>query len=148
MKRTVSTLFLTFTVLVLASCAPRGESVTIDQLVTNAKDAFSQSQASAKTSAQADAVVSLQGELETSLAVAADKSAETPKVLASVGSSLNSLLPHAGVTARPALTELVKQYRELGHQKADQISPSQVKLIVARTYFLLAGELKTTNFSS
>jgi hypothetical protein len=74
----------------------------------------------------------------------------------SVEQELSSLLPHAGYTSRPSLTEVKKQFRELAetlsHASGAQNSAAGSDLAVLKTaatraYTVLAGELETTGFA-
>ena len=61
-----------------------------------------------------------------------------------VGDRLSALVKRAGYTARPAFHELTNQFRMLS--ETGKGNPGAVKLLVSRTYGLLASELETTRF--
>jgi hypothetical protein len=67
---------------------------------------------------------------------------------ASLADGLTSMLPKAGFTQRPAMTELIKQYRQIADASGTQVAAgaANLKLVAARTYALLSAELTSTNF--
>lgn len=129
-------------------CAPRGETNTLQEILSANKAHFRSvsSNAGEQTVAKAlEDVASSLAQLETPTS-ARQVSADSTKVV----EQLSPLISKAGFTVRPALTELVNQYRMLGTGKVveDHRAPGfpQVKLLVSRTYSLLASELETTRF--
>ena len=62
-----------------------------------------------------------------------------------VAGLLTSLGGNVAYTVRPALFELIAQYRTIGSGKGSA-NPAALRLLAARTYALLASELETTRF--
>ena len=123
-----------------ASCGPRGETNTLDQVFSSAQADFSKSK---KT--QVPAAVTKDFELvEQSLAkiVAADF-AKAETVAPKIAEALVRLSRHSGYTVRPSIGELANQYLVLAERET---ATASVKLLVARTYSLLAQELTSTAF--
>jgi hypothetical protein len=59
------------------------------------------------------------------------------------------MLPKSGFTQRAAMTELIKQYRQISEASGTQVAvgAANLKLVAARTYSLLSAEITSTNFS-
>jgi hypothetical protein len=129
---------------VVSGCGPRGESHTVDQILADARSGFQQ----VSTAATGDAAGSLKN-----LASALDKLAglggggDAKAVSSDVANTLTGLSGKVGYTVRPALAELVSQYRTVAEDSASaSIGAPNLKLLVARTYSLMASELTTTQF--
>ena len=65
---------------------------------------------------------------------------------AQIAGSLDELMGKAGVTVRPAMAELSNQFRSIAAGSEAAGSPA-LRLLVARTYTLMATELRTSKFS-
>ena len=129
----------------VVGCGPRGESHTVEQILTDARSAYQSvsGKASAETSAglkfltaSLDRVAGLGG------------GGEARAISAEIATMLTELSPKAGYPARPAMAELINQYRAVASNSASTVSigaPS-LKLLAARTYALVASELETTKF--
>lgn len=129
----------------VSGCGPRGESRTVDELLTDARTSYQS--AYSKTNA------GIQGNLK-SLASSLDRIAglggggDARQVAGDIASTLTDLSTKAGYTARPAMAELISQYRTVSERTdvAVSIGAANLKLLAARTYALLSNELKTTQF--
>jgi len=127
----------------ISGCGPRGESHTVDQVLSDARGAYQQVSASAS----GDAANSLK-----SLSTALDKLAgiggggDAKVISGDVVNVLTGFSTKVGYTVRPALAELVNQYRSVSEDEGASIGAPHLKLLVARTYSLLTSELKTSQF--
>jgi hypothetical protein len=127
-------------VLLASACGPRGETNTLDQVFSSAQADFTKSK-----KVQVPAAVTKDFEfVEQSLAklVSSDFS-KAEAVAPKIAEALVRLSRHSGYTVRPSIGELANQYLVLAQR--DTASAS-VKLLVARTYSLLAQELGSTAF--
>jgi hypothetical protein len=129
-------LFLLFLIITFSSCAPRGESKTLSEIFEIHQDKF-QMALSSMNSKNIPTEISV-------LKEALPKQIESfnPR---SIIENIDILIPKAGYTVRAPLTELRNQYKNLSEQT--NINTAAVKLLVARTYSILADELTTTSFS-
>jgi hypothetical protein len=141
-----SSLVVSSVMLVVASgCAPRGESHTVEQILADARSAYQ----SVATSAPAETGAALKF-----LATSLDRIAglggggEAKVISQEIAAMLSELSPKAGYTVRPAMAELVNQYRTIAgnNDSALSIGAPNLKLLAARTYALVTSELKTTQF--
>lgn len=138
-------------VVTLVSCAPRGETITLDEVLAKAERRYSELVVAAKVSPAAQplfaAVTSQVKEVASKLPRNSQKLAQEIDAagLKDMGDDLAKIILHAGYTNRPALTEIAGQYRALS--ALPSVDPAQLKLLVARTYSILAAELETTQFS-
>lgn len=134
-------LILSLTLLTATGCL-RGESKSLDEIFQIAKSTYASSPKSdlpPEVSQQVDRVAQ---QLD---AIAADmQGKDITTALNQISDGLSTLLPHAGYTVRPALTELRNQYLELTEGK----SPTQqeLKLLASRTFNTMGEELRTTKF--
>jgi hypothetical protein len=128
---------------VISGCGPRGESHTVDQILSDARGAYQQ----VSTAASGDAANSLK-----SLSTSLDKLAgiggggDAKAVSGEIVATLTGLSTKVGYTVRPALAELVNQYRLVSEDKGASVGAPNLKLLVARTYSLITSELKTSQF--
>lgn len=132
--------------LALQACAPRGEYSSLDEVLNAAKDRY---KSSSKHAASADVSKRL-SELEGHLTKLEGAKSATDVAAASKGvvDGLDSLTPRAGYTSRPAMGQLSDQYRKLAATKPEEkVAQPQLKLIVSRTYSLLASELNGIRFA-
>lgn len=129
----------------ISGCAPRGESHTVDEILSDARSNY-QSVFASKPSSYKDQLASLATSLDKLAGVGGGGDAKV--VSGGIANSLQDLIGHAGLTVRPAMTELINQYRVVAESASRDISigAPNLKLLVARTYTLIAGELKTTQF--
>ncbi len=153
MKRCSVILVVAFVTL-LSGCAPRGETKTLDQVLSDAHSQFvaidkKVAQSSSRPSEVGKAVADSVQAVESLIATASV--ADTAKHARFMEQQLEMLTMKAGYTSRPSLTELKKQYAVMADNlEADQQKgkdTAAVKLLAARTYNALASELETTNFS-
>ncbi len=126
--------------LTITSCAPRGETKTLDQILDNARVRYQEA---------FDAGVQGEGDLQTQLASLSSSlekllSASDAAQAQEVEDTLRELILHAGFTTRPAMNELSSQYALLAEES--EVAPERKKLLVSRTYRMLARELETTRF--
>ena len=136
----------------LVGCGPRGETKTLAEVLSLAKESFAQAVAHV-SDAQVKAQVS---EVSTNLEkILADSASANGNAGAAVSTStvaiadkLGELVKVAGFPTRPAMGELATQFRVLSTDAGKgAVNPARVKLLAARTYSLLASELETTQFS-
>jgi hypothetical protein len=132
--------------LMVTSGCYRGESNSLGEVVASAKSAYTSTSKAGvpapmastveKTVAALDRLAGLSG---TVAAAAARDSARE------VGANLASLIEHANPTVRPAMAELTKQYVAASEGSIEAGSP-HVRLLVSRTYWLLAAEMTSSKF--
>jgi hypothetical protein len=128
----------------IAGCAPRGESRSVDQILSDARAAY-QSSAAAGTSEDAASLKSLAASLDKLAGIGGGGDAKA--VSGEIAQSLTNFSTKAGYTVRPAMAELINQYRSVGQDASGaSIGAPNLKLLVARTYALVTNELKTTAF--
>ena len=134
-------------VLALQACAPRGETRTLNQVLTSAKDRYARVTAIKDGSSYnklLDEVVDAMDEL----VVGGPRQAELTARVERIDQILSQLVDVAGYPSRPAMGELIDQYRAVSRRATESgLSLAQLKLLVARTYNLLAVELETTKFA-
>ena len=143
--RTASFFLSGLTLAVVTGCAPRGESHTVEQILTDARSAYQS--VSAKAPAEASSALKF-------LTASLDKLAglggggEAKAVAQEIASMLTDLSPKAGYTVRPAMAELINQYRTIAADAGSTVSigAPNLKLLAARTYALVTSELNTTQF--
>ena len=132
----------------IIGCAPRGETKNLDEILANAKGRYTALQREGKIEKPLqEKMANLGDALDALVSQAETGSVRVAESATGVAVELAELTPKAGYTARPAFGELTKQYRHLG--KSDDgrvVEGAKVKLLVARTYSLLAGELETSAF--
>jgi hypothetical protein len=143
MNRYLRTIFL-LTVIFVFGCSPRGETLTVDQVLADAQTHFTALMGQVDTSGMkqtlADAAASL------AALAASEPSKETLRSQGEIViDKLATLTEGAGYTSRPALGEISTQFRALT-MKEDAPSFDTVKLLVARSYNLLASELEGVKF--
>jgi hypothetical protein len=131
-------------------CQPRGESRTLDEIFTDARSAYQSSALSSSPSAAGGVIAEeLKG-----LALSLDKLAgingagDGRTVSADVAETLSQLIEKAGIPSRPAIAELINQYRTIadGAGAPPVLGAPNLKLLAARTYSLLKSELSAAAF--
>lgn len=129
----------------VSACGPRGESHSVEQILTDSRAAFQRvaNSASADTSAS---LKFLTGALDRIAGLGGGGEAKV--ISQEIANMLTELGAKAGYTVRPAMAELVNQYRVIASNTEGPVSigAPNLKLIAARTYSLVASELKTTQF--
>jgi hypothetical protein len=133
-------------VLSVTSGCYRGESNSLGEVVASARSAYISTVKSGvpapfastieKTAAALDRLAGLSGTIAGT--VARDTARE-------VGVNLAALIEHANPTVRPAMAELMKQYVVASDGVVEAGSP-QIRLLVSRTYRLLAAEMTSSKF--
>jgi hypothetical protein len=126
-----------------SGCGPRGESHTVDQILSDARGAYQQVSNSASGDA-ANTLKSLSASLDKLAGIGGGGDAKV--VSGEIVNTLTGLSTKVGYTVRPGLAELVNQYRTVSEDKAASVGAPNLKLLVARTYSLLTSELKTSQF--
>lgn len=140
-----SLVFVSIAALFATGCGPRGESHTLDQVFTDARESY--------TGAVTKVAPEVNNSLK-SLTSALDRIAgvggggDARQVSRDIAGTLTDLSVKAGLTVRPAMSELINQYRSVANSTAAPVAlgAANLKLLAARTYNLLAAELKTTQF--
>ncbi|MCO6431789.1 MAG: hypothetical protein J5J00_13100 [Deltaproteobacteria bacterium] len=130
--------------LTLAGCEPRGETVSVEQVFAIQSARYLEAKESAALDGQTKAMLE---KVETQLQELV-KSPDKGTVVArggEIAEALSSLISKAGYTSRPAMYELVSQYRSLVGDAAPTSAP--VTLLAARTFSILSAELESTEFS-
>jgi hypothetical protein len=142
--RPVIKIAILLTITALSACAPRGESKTLDEVFKIAKQRYASVQSvevGAKAKEPLQTLVADLTKLES------DKlPADYDKTATNIGNVLTDLSFHSSYTTRPSLGELSKQFRLIG-EKSSATNPAAVKLLVSRTYSLIASELETSKFN-
>jgi hypothetical protein len=154
MRRDLKTLLKTFTlsaisfafVCSLTACTPRGENRSVDEVlkIDQARFAVAVKNAPAADTKVGGSIVQVKNKLDEMVAAA---TTAVPTKSGEIAGLLSGITMNAGYTSRPSLDEMVARYRELSATSSDKITVPQVKLLVARTYSLLASELETTKFA-
>ncbi|MCB0340089.1 MAG: hypothetical protein KDD53_10820 [Bdellovibrionales bacterium] len=129
--------------LIFVGCAPRDEYKSVDQLLNNARSSFEQVKDSgtADVNAQVSSIVSA---LDNALQI--EDAGGRQRELLKASEALNALLYRANYTTRPAMHELVTQWRGLATDESDKVATASVKLLAARTLTLMTSEMETTKF--
>lgn len=145
--------FLALSLLVVCGCEPRGETKTLQQVLELARNAFEQAKGgSVALDPEISGVVSKLTSNFEILLTSTDMSAVQAKC-GEIADALAQVVTRAGFTARPAFGELINEFRTLGSAApnggtADFAANNRapLRLLVARTYRLLASELAATRF--
>lgn len=135
-------LLITFSTLILLSGCLRGESKSLDEVLKIAQDQFHKTSQQDVPPEVANALKTIQSNLENAI-----KNSNAQNMIGSVGQvseELTEILPKAGYTVRPALTELRNQFLELSGNSS--LTTEEIKLLASRTYSTLAQELETNKF--
>ncbi len=137
----LSTLTLAF----VSGCAPRGESHTVDEILSDARTSYLTVFAN-RAGGYKDKLKSLTASLDKLAGIGGGGDARS--ISGGIAESLQGLIEHAGFTVRPAMGELISQYRVVATNGSRDLSigAPNLKLLVARTYTLISSELKTTQF--
>jgi hypothetical protein len=131
-------------ILLIAGCAPRGESKSLGEVIEAGKARYM----AAKGANVSDEIQTKLGVLTTKLDEvlgAAKQGAVNSATLGQIDEMLSELIGHAGVTARAGMNQLSKQYRELS-SSSEAASAGAVGLLVGRTYSAIGAELESTKF--
>lgn len=141
-KKIVYGMLLTSALIISSGCDsfPRGESQSLEDVVRNARQRYSEVKSVEVPEAVAADLKAILSALESM-----EKSKEVDAATFSdVAKALSSLLPHAGYTVRPAMSELMKQHLAMSNERKPGYTASL--LLASRTYSVLATELETTGF--
>jgi hypothetical protein len=150
LNKIISLALLTSSLMLASGCAPRGETQNMNDLLAQARDRLrvaEQGAASSPAKQQVAQVVEKLGAIEK----VQDPAVLKPATL-ELSALLSDLMPRAGYTVRPSFAEISAQYRELGNGApvtTDSSKPGapEIRLLLVRTYSLLASELETGKFS-
>lgn len=125
----------------LNACAPRGETNTIDEILESSQSRY-------QTALKQDVNPALKGDLALVTSYLDNVlTAEDLKLSSEeLSKKLYALTSHAGFTSRPAMNELARQYTELAVSGGTDGGEGRRKLLVSRTYTILAQELETMKF--
>lgn len=129
----------------VTGCGPRGESHTVDEVFRDAKQGYVDVSGKA-TSDVGTSLKTLSGSLDKLAGLGGGGDAR--QISGEVAGTLTTLSAKAGYTARPALAELINQYRSIANSSGASITlgAANLKLLAARTYALLTAELATSQF--
>ena len=151
LKRLIASSFVIGSALALCSCAPRGETKSLDEILADSKSKFSAQIENTKSSLEQGVAESI-AKLNDSLAGVlshANKGSDVADASTPVISSLEPLILKAGYASRPALGEILMQHRVLLNdlKNGEKVSEARIKLLVARTYATVTSELESTKFA-
>jgi hypothetical protein len=126
-------------------CAPRGEAHSVEQILNDARSGYSQMSQDVAPDV-ATALKGLTGSLDKLAGLGGGGDAR--QVSGSIAEGLNTLITRSGFTQRPAMAELINQYRSLSTATGAPVAlgAPNLKLAVARTYTILTAELTSTKF--
>jgi hypothetical protein len=131
----------------VVGCKPRGESRSVREILSESSQAYRKS---FDGEPLPERVSSRLPELSDALSrLTEDADLERKKALAdSIVEHLRALVVTAGYTTRPALGELIDQFGALAEADSGSVvaDGETVSLLVSRTYYLLASELKGIRF--
>ncbi len=130
--------------LLIAGCAPRGESKTLSEVLDAGKARYLAAKSAKLSDTTQNQLTQLTTKLEGLLASSSQGSTSSAD-LNGADELLTELISHAGVTARAGMNQLARQFRELADLGGTNNSGA-VKLLVGRTYSALGAELETTKF--
>ncbi len=139
-------LMISCSLLGLVGCAPRGETKSVEQVLEDAKARYQEvkptGNLAANVSSTLTSLTSNMSSIERGIAGLSQSAGE-------IAEGLTALERHAGYTSRASMAELIGQYRSLAatSSEAESSTAAAAKLLVARTYNLLASELETTQFA-
>lgn len=136
-------LLITVSSIALLTGCLRGESKSLDEVFSIAKDHFQAASQQDVPPEVSNALKNIQQNLESALA-----QSNAQSVIGSINQisgDLTEILPKTGYTVRPALTELRNQFMELSDKSG--VNEEEIKLLASRTYSALEQELNTSKFS-
>jgi hypothetical protein len=136
-----SSLFITSLIslsIILSGCL-RGETKTLSEIQSIAKDRFTQA---SKDGLDPDVSAAVSA-LNEKLAILGTTEVTSADTLASIEGELSKLLPLAGYPVRPAFTEVRNEFLEASSGTVNQ---AQAKLLAFRAYNILAEELAQGRF--
>lgn len=144
-SRFVSAILCAISFASINGCGPRGEAHTIDQILSDARGGY-ESVASRVSNNDGAAMRTLASNIDKVAGIGGGGDARA--LSSDIASQLEGLSVRAGYTARPAMAELINQYRNVAADKNSGVSigAPHLKLLAARTYSLLTAELNTTQF--
>lgn len=143
LKHAIITIILISAVLGVAfGIKPRGETKTLNEVLSIAKQRYTQAAIQSVDSETATQINEIGRILSSDVTGSPSKAAADSERVAQI---LSALIEKAGYTSRAALTELAMQH-QLFAQDPKSVKPEQLKLLYSRTYHALASELETTKF--
>jgi hypothetical protein len=141
-------IFLSSLAVMLAAtgCQPRGESHTLEQILSDARNGYTALNVAAIGDTSA-VLNQLKVDLDKLAGLGAGGDAK--ELAGKVSATLGDLAERSGFTVRPAMSELMNQYKVIAAQEGAAISigAPNLQLLVARTFSLLTTELSTSKFS-
>jgi hypothetical protein len=138
--------FSSICLVAVVGCQPRGESHTLEQILSDARSNYSL--VSAEPSPEVGAFLNqLKANLDKLAGLGGGGDARD--LAGEVAGILGELTQKAGFTARPAMTELMNQYKVIADGTGSPVSigAPNLQLLAARTFSLLTAELSTSKFS-
>jgi hypothetical protein len=134
-------------VLLIAGCAPRGETKSLQQVLEAARSQYVELVRNEQSETLKATLIDLAKNLEDMVA-ANGESAPIASATSQVIDKLSSLIATAGYTSRASMGEILMQHRVV-LEDADKgaVNAARVKLLAARTYSLMNSELATTRFA-
>jgi hypothetical protein len=143
METTMKNLLSGLVFVLLLGCQPRGETKSLSEVLAGEKARFyAEAERKLPKDVQSELTQAATALEELEVKRAGD---EVTRSADSLILALRSLNLRAGYTTRPALNELLKQWKAL--QNENQLVGSTSRLLIARTYGLLSSELKGVRFA-
>ena len=131
-------------VLFVAACQPRGETKSVDEVLSYEQQRFETLPVDAEDESRLN---SLRSSLKDILS-----DWNTPHLIKDinlVSKDLSDISSSISFPMKPALDEIIREYKSLGEMPSDvdfSQETGRIKLLVARTYGLLADEIASRNF--
>lgn len=132
-------------ILFCCGCQPRGEQRSVSEVLETAKSEYRSVSKTVLDDSVRQRVDRITTVLEEMLATQEVKTIRAKAAEAS--DALQSVYLDSGYTSRPALGELVNEYRMLADNYTGEFSKGQVPLLVSRSYGWLASELEGVKFA-
>lgn len=131
-----------FIVCVVAGCMPRGESHSLDVILSDAKSRYTSASSVTLKPEVSDKIKLITTSLDQ---LSSDSTSDGSKLSNDIADALGAITPFAGTTNRPALYELSLQLKTIAEKK-ESMPLNERKLIASRVYGALATELETVKF--
>jgi NAD(P)-dependent dehydrogenase (short-subunit alcohol dehydrogenase family) len=166
LKIFITTICLISLILIATGCAPRGETKSLDEILQIAKSRYETAIVKSKAPELVRGeLVKLIKNFEAFVNDSNDQSS-VRQAASAISGILDMMVSNAGYTTRPAMTEISRTYRGVAYPDQKDVLttitenttqaavenpvalPGQAtrKLLVARTFSMLAQELETTSF--
>jgi ElaB/YqjD/DUF883 family membrane-anchored ribosome-binding protein len=134
----------------LIGCLPRGETKSLDEILSASRTRFYRSAESSIKENVSATLKTLAASLDSVIKnePAGSTSSDLKAVKEDIAKRLEELTSRAGYTSRPALNEITKQWYAAANAVGDTTRLKAIdKLLVTRTFNLLASELRGVKFA-